>query len=95
MEYAILTKLGEGMPFKLPKASQMAPGQPLRVHESATLLAFERQPVLVFARRTANAFSYLLWNVPKTLIHEDDAPEKTFETLTEFQQFLMEKARDE
>lgn len=86
MYYGILTNAREGgSPFKKPETPQTAPGDPLRVSEDATLVAFERQPTRLFARKDAAAYGKILWTVTKSILHPDDLPaDEVFKTNQEF-----------
>ena len=92
MVYAILTTAGAGgAPHKKPDVPPTAPGNPLRISENATLLAFENQPNRVFARKTASAYGKILWTVTENVIHPDDLPaDETFSSHREFENWLRQ-----
>lgn len=93
MVYAILTTPGKGgMPFQNGERPPQAPGNPLRISEDATLLAFENQPDRVFANQYARASGKLLWYVTQDFLHSDDLPaEETFSSYREFQAWLSRR----
>ena len=93
MFYAIMTTAGEGgVPHKKPETPPTVPGEPLRVSENATLLAFANQPDRVFARRTASAYGKILWDVSEEIIHPDDLPaDEVFDSYEEFQAWLTRR----
>ena len=92
MYYAVLTKIGEdGSPFKRSQIAPTAPGEPLRISEKATLIAFPSQPARLLSRN-AGYCGYLLWHVNEETIHPDDMPaEEVFETTNAFTHWLMKK----
>ena len=93
MVYGILTTPGKGgMPFEYGDTPPTAPGEPLRVSESGTLLAFVNQPDRVFASRWANAYGKILWQVTEEILHQDDLPAaETFSSCQEFQMWLSRR----
>ena len=95
MHYAILTTPGKGgLPFKTLETAPEAPGDPLRVSENATLLAFENQPTLVIASQFATTYGKLLWHVPEQILHPDDLPAReTFKTCQEFMMWMTQNGR--
>ena len=95
MYYAILTNLGEGgSPFLKPNTPPTAPGSPLRVSESATLIGFENQPDSVFARQSAAAYGKMLWSVNGVSLHPDDLSDaETFSSCREFDRWLFDRER--
>ena len=92
MHYGVLTNLGEGgMPFENNKRPPTAPGDPLRLSEDATLLAFANQPDRVFANQYARASGKLLWYVAENILHPDDLPAaETFSSYREFQTWIRQ-----
>ena len=91
MVYAILTTPGKGgMPFQNGERPPQAPGNPLRISEDATLLAFENQPDRVFANQYARVSGKLLWYITKDVLHPDDllVPDETFSSYREFKAWL-------
>lgn len=91
MHYAILTKLGKGKPFKTP-TDVSAPGEPLHLDESATLVAFHHQPHIVFARQYAQVCGYILWTISEMTLHPDEyEPAETFEYYREFQSYIHQQ----
>ena len=95
MFYAILTTPGKnGSPFQKPETAPAAPGDPLRVSEDATLLAFENQPDRVFATQYARACSKLLWHMQEQILHPDDLPAtETFSSYREFVKWIHTNGR--
>ena len=90
MFYAVLTEAGREMPFNYAGTPPTAPGDPLRVSERATLVAFENQPDLVFASKYACASGKILWHVTESILHHDDLPDaKTFSSYRDFQSWLV------
>ena len=90
MFYAILTEAGRGMPFNYAETPPTAPGDPLRISENATLVAFENQPDLVFASKCACVSGKILWHVTENILHRDDLPAaETFSNYREFQNWLI------
>lgn len=89
MHYAVLTD--PGTPFQFHNSAPQPPGDPLRVAENATLLAFENQPDLVFASRWANASSKILWHVPEQILHLDDLSDaEHFSSYRDFSLWLFQ-----
>ena len=79
-------------PVGTPPFKQAAPGELLRVSESATLIEFSCQPTQLIAQRLAAAYGCILWAVSGVSLHDDDWLERVvIETIQEFNAFIRKE----
>ena len=91
MYVSVLTPIGTP-PFK---SQRSAPGEPLRVSESATLIEFSCQPTQLIAQRLAAAYGCILWAVSGVSLHDEDWLERVvIETTQEFNAFIRDADKE-